>query len=133
MVRRAMKYVSSLPFRVHSLIGNTGLSALCLCAVILLPANKADTSTRPPTPDTRHPFLPLSQLPPTFPAGLTKEEQAQLRAEIADLQRRLESLRRKGGTDGAANAGLFPKAAVWALRYETSLAPGDVALIRKAL
>ena len=37
------------------------------------------------------------------------------------------------GADLRADAGVFPKGMTWALRYETALAPADVALIKKAL
>ncbi len=63
------------------------------------------------------------------------EERREIERGIHDLQRRLADLRagKQGGQDALADADVFVKGVVWALRYDTRLEPADVAAIRKAL
>jgi len=77
----------------------------------------------------------VGQLPDKFPAGIAPEDQTPLRDQISGLQSRIAQLREKAGpgAERTSDASLFPKAVVWALRYEPSLSAADVALIRRAL
>ena len=76
-----------------------------------------------------------AQLPPALPAGIAAEDQALLRTQFTELEARLDKLRRRPGTksDRVADAELFPKAVLWALRYAPTLTAGDLALVRKSL
>jgi pimeloyl-ACP methyl ester carboxylesterase len=76
-----------------------------------------------------------AQLPDKFPDGIAPEEQALLRGQISGLQTRISELREKAGpgTERTSDALLFPKAVVWALRYEPSLTAADLTLMKRAL
>ena len=76
-----------------------------------------------------------AQLPAVLPTGIPAEEQTALRSQFTTLEARLDLLRPRAGalSDPLADAALFPKAVLWALRYSPSLAPADVALIRRAM
>jgi pimeloyl-ACP methyl ester carboxylesterase len=69
------------------------------------------------------------------PAGLSPKERQDIERGVHDLQGRLAELRGggKGGQDYFADADVFLKGIVWALRYDARLEPADVAAIKKAL
>jgi len=69
------------------------------------------------------------------PQGLLAKEQKQFEGELKDIEQRLAMLRqaRNAKPDRIADAEIFRKGVVWALRYETKLEPADVALIKKSL
>jgi len=69
------------------------------------------------------------------PQGLSAKEQKQFEGELKDIEQRLAMLRqaRNAKPDRIADAEIFRKGVVWALRYETKLEPADVALIKKSL
>jgi hypothetical protein len=81
------------------------------------------------------PMAAGAQLPATLPPGIGADEQAVLRSQMADMDARLETLGRRGGrvSGSIADAALFPKAVVWALRYAPAIRPEDLALIRRAV
>lgn len=90
----------------------------------------------------RRPFIPLlltlacaslvtaADGPTGLPRNLTAEEQREIRAATEALATRLEALREN---DRRADAEVFLKGVRWACRYEESLAPADLALVRTAL
>jgi dienelactone hydrolase len=65
------------------------------------------------------------------PVPLTDGERAALERDVETLHSKLAPLRDKA--DWFADAEIFAKGITWALRYEKTLQPGDVALIKKAL
>src|SRR5688500_11168313 len=69
------------------------------------------------------------------PEGLSAEDGAALRGQIAALEARLARLRSRpeGAPARLVDAAVFLKGARWALRYSDRLAPADVAAIRRAL
>jgi poly(3-hydroxybutyrate) depolymerase len=69
------------------------------------------------------------------PAGLSPADAGQIDRELRDLEDRIRVLRETpaGKEDLVADADVFRKGVVWALRFEASLEPGDVALVKKAL
>lgn len=71
------------------------------------------------------------------PAGLSAADVQQISADLKSLDERLQALKKALLTarklDLIADAEVFRKGVVWAMRYETKLEPADVALIRKAL
>src|SRR4051812_39194690 len=72
------------------------------------------------------------------PAGLSADEAKQIDRHLKELGERLRELRRTNSPtpqreDLLADAEVFRKGVLWALRYETRLEPADVALIKKAL
>src|SRR5690242_11885952 len=69
------------------------------------------------------------------PTGLSPEERQEIERGVHDLQRRLADLRtgKQASPDTLADADVFVKGIVWALRYDTHLEPADVAAIKKAL
>jgi poly(3-hydroxybutyrate) depolymerase len=74
--------------------------------------------------------------PPEPPAGLSADELKQISDHLKKLDERLGALKRDKAPedeDLIADAEVFRKGVVWALRYETKLEPADVALIKKAL
>src|SRR5262249_27888685 len=66
------------------------------------------------------------------PAGLSADDAKQIDRDLKQLDDRLRALR-KDKPDLAADAEVFRKGVVWALRYETKLEPADATLIKKAL
>lgn len=73
----------------------------------------------------------VSAAPPDAPAGLSAEDRAQIERDLKALEDRLRPLREN--EDLYADAEVFRKGVLWALRYETKLTPGDVALVKKAI
>ena len=71
------------------------------------------------------------------PAGLSADDAQQIDRDLSALSDSLRALRQKPATsereDLIADAEVFHKGVVWALRYEPKLEPADVALIRKSL
>ena len=69
------------------------------------------------------------------PAGLSAEDAKQIATELQQLAERLRALRKAkpDSIDLYADAEVFRKGVEWALKYETKLEPGDVALVKKAL
>jgi hypothetical protein len=72
------------------------------------------------------------------PAGLSADDAKQFERDLKELGARLDALRKEKPltperSDLLADAEVFRKGVVWALRYEPKLAPGDVALIKKGL
>ncbi|MCP5554483.1 MAG: right-handed parallel beta-helix repeat-containing protein [Akkermansiaceae bacterium] len=59
-------------------------------------------------------------------------EASGLSEEVVGLEQRLAGIR-TSASDLLADAKVFPKGAAWALRYESSLGPNELAIIRKAL
>ena len=70
-----------------------------------------------------------------LPAGLSPEDQAEIRSQSLLLETRLSRLRARssGAPARLSDAEVFLKAVRWANRYEERLAPADVALVRHAL
>ena len=71
------------------------------------------------------------------PAGLTSNDAEQIARDLRSLGERIRELRTRSNAperdDLVADAEVFHKGVVWALRYEPKLEPADVALIEKAL
>jgi hypothetical protein len=67
------------------------------------------------------------------PAGLSAEDRQQLERQQKELESKLAALVEASEAHDPADAAIFAKGVRWALRYETNLAPADVALIQKAL
>lgn len=86
-----------------------------------------------------HPARTSAPMPGSFPAGLSPEDQAQLGQDLTSLAGKLNSIRsRTIASDPAkldlfADAELFRKGVVWALRYETNLATKDVTLLKNSI
>lgn len=70
-----------------------------------------------------------------LPDGLSAEDQKQIESDLETLEVRLAALRSSMtvNADLLADAEIYHKGVVWALRYESKLEPADVALIKKAL
>jgi hypothetical protein len=69
------------------------------------------------------------------PAGLSADEQKQVEQRLKEFQDKVAALRSSKAVtaDDLADADLFAKGVVWALRYESRLEPADVAQVRKTL
>jgi len=65
-------------------------------------------------------------------AGAPAEDRRAVMDELRHLHEKLASVQ-PPNPDLLADAGLFAKGIDWALRYETNLAPSDLALVKKAL
>ena len=81
---------------------------------------------------------PVPLVGDSFPAGMTAEERQSLERDLKSLGAKLTSLRSSSTNDLAqldrlADADLFHKDIVWALRYETSLTTNDIALLQHAI
>jgi len=80
---------------------------------------------------------PLPSLPQSWPSGLSREEREQMGRGLTGLTAKLVRLRNQQGDliqlDHFADASLYQKALIWALRYETNLAPPDLALLNTLL
>ncbi len=75
---------------------------------------------------------------PAPPAGLSEDDAKQIDRNLKELGDKLGALRKEKPhaaprEDLVADAEVFRKGVVWALRYETKLEPADVALIKKAI
>lgn len=68
--------------------------------------------------------------PAAQPAGFTLADEEEVNRDLEALGKRLRAV---SNHDLVADAEVFHKGAVWALKYETNLAQADVALIKKAL
>jgi hypothetical protein len=111
-----------------------GLIAVCLCCATRLASNAAPVNYLPPTP------APVPDLGESFPTGLSSEDRTQFARDLKNLGDKLGGIRSNAGRaddvtqcDRLADAGLFHKAIIWALRYETNLAPRDVTLLKRSL
>ncbi len=101
------------------------------CALALLCALNGAAAPAP-TP------APLPALGESFPGGFTAEDRQSFEHDLKLLGGKLNSLRESALRDFAqldrfADADLFHKGVVWALRYETNLTTNDVALLKKSL
>jgi poly(3-hydroxybutyrate) depolymerase len=69
------------------------------------------------------------------PAGLSTIEQKEVEQRLKQLEDKLAALRsgKVADADRLADADLFAKGVVWALRYEPRLEPADVVQVKKAL
>ena len=81
---------------------------------------------------------PVRAIDESFPAGLSQEDRAQLGSDLKRLADKLNSIRSNTVADPAkldyfADAELFHKGVVWALRYETNLMANDIALVKNSL
>lgn len=78
---------------------------------------------------------PIPSIPSTWPTGFQPKESQDLRGSLDQIRARLETLRQDPSIsqDAFAEAALYFKGAVWALRFETNLAPADASLIRRAI
>jgi hypothetical protein len=65
------------------------------------------------------------------PAGLSSDDVKQIEGELKKLEEQLRAL--KNDKDLIADAEVFRKGVVWAMKYETKLEPNDIALIKKSL
>jgi pimeloyl-ACP methyl ester carboxylesterase len=65
------------------------------------------------------------------PTGFSADDFAALQRDVKALQTSLKKFATK--PDAFADADIFAKGIVWALRYDTKLEPADVALIKKSL
>lgn len=110
----------------------------CVVLVFLIGAGPggavaADTvDTAAPSP------APVPAPGASLPAGLSAEDREQVERDLKTLGEKLTALRAAAAGDAAkldhlADADLFHKGVVWALRYETELTPDGVALIKKSL
>ncbi len=69
---------------------------------------------------------------PPMPAGISADDQRAITESLRELQRQLAHAATPN-PDLRADAALFEKGVTWALRYEPTLAPNDLALLKKAL
>jgi poly(3-hydroxybutyrate) depolymerase len=69
---------------------------------------------------------------PPLPAGISAEDQRSITKDLQHLREELSGIR-STKADLRADAEIFEKGITWALRYETNLAPNDVALLKKSL
>src|SRR5436190_18327265 len=81
---------------------------------------------------------PLPLVGDRFPTGMTAEARQSLERDLKSLGAKLTSLRSSSTSDltqldRLADAGLFHKGIVWALRYETNLATNDIASLQRAM
>ena len=67
------------------------------------------------------------------PSPLSKEVRQQMERDMQTLGDKLARLGAGVSPDRRADAGLFHKGLVWALRYETTFSSNDVALLQKSL
>jgi pimeloyl-ACP methyl ester carboxylesterase len=74
------------------------------------------------------------------PEGLSEDEAQEIQRQLDSLAEKVTALRIQAeraedatALDRLADADIFLKGVVWALRYETKLAPADVALIKQSL
>lgn len=76
-------------------------------------------------------------LPASFPSGFSAEDRRQGGRDLESLTEKLASRRAQARDlaqlDRLADADLFHKGILWALRYETNFAANDVALLKKSL
>src|SRR5262245_21008236 len=79
--------------------------------------------------------VPTSRAEP--PAGLSADDAKQIERDVRELGDRLATMRKKPLSpereDLVADAEIFLKGIIWALKYETKLEPNDIALIKKAI
>lgn len=80
------------------------------------------------------PWAPAAE----FPQGPSQDERMQIERDLKKLEGRIAADRGNGNPPklvpvDLADAEIFHKGVVWALRYEGKLEPGDVALVKKAL
>ena len=80
---------------------------------------------------------PAPALGQSFPAGVSAEDRQQLERDLASLSNKLATLRTSATAaretaklDIFADADLFQKGLVWALRYELNLATNDITLLQ---
>lgn len=66
------------------------------------------------------------------PQGLSDADRAQIESNLKELDKRFAALPQRN-SELRADADIFRKGVVWALRYESKLEPADVAQIKKAL
>jgi poly(3-hydroxybutyrate) depolymerase len=85
-------------------------------------------------------FAPAGAEPaalPTPPQSLSANDRQQIEGDLTSLAEKLATVRATARDarqlDHLADAGLFHKGIVWALRYETNFAANDVALVKKSL
>lgn len=74
---------------------------------------------------------PLPVVGDVFPGGITSEDRQSLGRDLRSLEAKLTSLR-SSSTNDLADADLFHKGIVWALRYETHLTSNDIASLQRA-
>ena len=105
------------------------LLVLALATVTGLGAGQPASPTPSPPP-----FPPL---PASFPSGISTQDRQQFEPGLNRLTEKLRGLHAEAREfiqlDRLADAGLFHKAILWALRYETNLTTSDVALLKKFL
>ncbi|HAM70882.1 MAG TPA: hypothetical protein DCM86_04485 [Verrucomicrobiales bacterium] len=106
------------------------LAALAVLSALGLAADDPSPSALPSVP-------PFGGAPQVLPSGVPPGDGVGLVRDLQGLSDRLERLRAgvKGPTqlDLLADAAVFHKAALWALRFETNLASTDLAQVKKAL
>src|SRR5262245_52281308 len=72
-----------------------------------------------------------------LPAGLSADDAKQIERDVRELGDRLAAMRKKSLSpereDLVADAEIFLKGIIWAMKYETKLGPNDIALIKKAI
>jgi poly(3-hydroxybutyrate) depolymerase len=70
--------------------------------------------------------------PARMPGGIGTEDQQKIADDLRRLRDKLAGLK-PSNADLLADAQLFEKGIIWALRYETTLAPKDLELVNKSL
>ncbi len=70
---------------------------------------------------------------PVRPAGLSATDREQLESGLRALEDRLAAQRNVRPTHLSEDAAVFAKGLAWALRYDSSFAPADIALMKRAL
>jgi pimeloyl-ACP methyl ester carboxylesterase len=81
---------------------------------------------------------PLTVVGDAFPGSLTSEDRQSLGRDLKSLETKLNSLRSSSTRnlaqlDRVADAGVFHKGIVWALRYETNFTTTDIASLQRAM
>jgi len=112
---------------------------LCCVATLMHCVNISATEL-PATKQSAPTPAPVPAVGERFPAGIPPADQTQIEIQLKSLGDKLTSLRSQiapssetARLDLLADADLFHKGIVWALRYETNLATSDVALLMRSL
>jgi pimeloyl-ACP methyl ester carboxylesterase len=111
-----------------------GLIAGCLCYANSLASGDAPANRLTPRP------APVPDIGDSFPAGLSQDDRTLFQSDLRNLSDKLALIRSKvrpsddpTTCDHLADADLFHKGIVWALRYETNLTTRDITLLKRSL
>src|SRR6185369_14556687 len=110
------------------------------CVATLMHSINTSAANLPATKQAAPIPVPIPAVSEPFPAGIPAADQTQIEIQLKSLSDKLTSLRSKidlssetAKLDLLADADLFHKGIVWALRYETNLATSDSALLLRSL